>query len=96
MANCHGSFFQDNLVLCLTYHKPINTDISKYRDVHLFTEVPYKYKIRSSSARRLGMAHQGEVPGKEGCQLEAHLLQILGFRLPRGPWKFVCNGAALV
>lgn len=42
------------------------------------------------------MAHQGEVPGKEGCQLEAQLLQILGFRLPRGPWKFVGNGAALV
>ena len=36
MGNCHGSFFQDNLVLCLTSHKPINTDISKYRDVHLF------------------------------------------------------------
>lgn len=76
MGNCYGSFFQDNLVLCLTSHKLINTDISKYRDVHLFKEVLYKYRMRLSSARRLGVAHQGGV-----------LLQILGLRLPGGPWN---------
>ena len=85
MGNCHGSFFQDNLVLCLTSHKPINTDINKYRYVHLFTEVLCKYRIRLSGARRLGVAHQGEA-----------LLQPLGFRLPGGPWNSGGNRAVMV
>lgn len=42
------------------------------------------------------MAHQGGVLGKEGGQLEAQLLQILGLGPPGEIQQSMCNGAALV
>ena len=49
------------------------------REVRLFTGVLYTFKIRLSSVERLGVAHQGKILEKEGDQLKAQLLQVLGF-----------------
>ena len=69
MGNCHGSFFQDNLVLCLTSHKPINTDRNIYRDVHLFANIEldtlvqggWVWPIRVKLCRPSGSDLQGDL-----------------------------------